>query len=875
MIKFSTVRSKLTAAILSLILMLLAIFVFATISASRTANKRTFEIANSMMVDKLRIEREANIESFTELLADMFYSAVLRFDLKHISEITDILTAKKMFDFLFVADADGKIIGESNPMFQVRYGENIRNLPELKGLYNISLNGNRRNNEHMFVSKPISYNSDVIGYVVVGFKKTEMMTGLAQAGSSLNSVFNNTRTKLLINLFLVAFIVSILAVFMSNLISKSVTTHVLRLLKLAESIGRGEYVMLSEERRDDELGELENSIYQMQENIVNREKELEALNVTLEDRVKVRTADLQKLNRQLKVEIYEKKLKEDKLLLYASIFKNSNESILITDTHGIIEKVNSAFTELTGYTEQEVRSRTPNIIKSGRHDRKYYEKLWISLLETGHWSGEVWNMRKGGEVFAALVTIDKIYNSEGEFTNYVGIMRDISERKRNEEELHKQAFYDPLTGLPNRALCYERLKSGIAAAKRKEEKLAVMFLDLDKFKTINDTQGHEAGDRLLVVIAEVLAECCRETDTVCRLGGDEFVVIMPEIHSYKNIYPIADRILEAVAMPIIVDGYEIRTSTSIGITFFPDDGEAPDKLLKNADIAMYRAKSRGRNTYEFFTQELEEEVLELYRTERRIRKAVSEREFVYYYQPVVDMEQKLVGFEALLRWIKEGEVVEPEYFMSTLEESGLIIQLSRFMFIEACRFIKRLNSMLGTDLYICLNISPQHFQSGNLQNVISSIIKRSEISTGNLVAEITENMMIFNEDTAVQTIRELRDMGVCISIDDFGKGYSSFSLLKQFLIDRVKIDRMFINSIPDSREDMLLTDAMMSVADSLNIEVSAEGVERTEQIEYLSSKNCKYMQGYFFSGPLPEIQAVKFARDRLVVKREPDEFVMM
>ncbi len=551
-------------------------------------------------------------------------------------------------------------------------------------------------------------------------------------------------------------------------------------------------------------------------------------------------------------EITEQKRYEEQLLLMASVFENSLEGITITDPEGNIEKVNPGFAAITGYSAEEVIGRNPRILKSDRHDEIFYKSMWESIISTGEWHGEIWNRRKSGEVYPEWLSITAIRNYQGEVSHFVAVFHDISELKHNEEKLEFQAFHDALTELPNRILFNDRLETAIAHAKRNEQKLAVLFMDLDDFKHVNDSLGHYAGDLLLQEVAKRLKTCSREEDTVARMGGDEFTMIIQEVTDDRIPVEVANRVLNRISEEFVILGNELYLGASIGITIYPLDGEDCETLTKNADLAMYKAKGTGKNNYAFFTPDMHQSAVHRMILEQKLREAIQNEEFVLYYQPKVEAKTgRLVGCEALVRWFREdGDIVAPNEFIPLAEQTGLIFPLGNYILHESCRQAKTWYDMGYEDFHVAVNLSASQFQDPNLIGQVKEILQDTNLPAHLLNLEITENIVMINIDTATETISQLSDLGIAISLDDFGTGYSSLSYLKQFSLDVLKIDKSFVEGLPDDADDAAIAKMVISLAKNLNLKVVAEGVETRAQLDFLNRNQCDRVQGFLFSPPL-------------------------
>jgi len=546
-----------------------------------------------------------------------------------------------------------------------------------------------------------------------------------------------------------------------------------------------------------------------------------------------------------------RKKAEEKLLLAAKVFENTVEGIVVTDPQGCIEQVNPGFTIITGYSAEEAVGGNPRILKSDRHPQHFYSEMWAMLTKDGHWAGEIWNRRKNGESYPEWLTITAVRNEVGQTTNYVSIFHDITELKRQQDALEYQAQHDALTGLPNRILLGDRLHVALAQLERSGGKLALLFLDLDNFKTINDGLGHGVGDDLLVELSRRLENLLRSGDTLARLGGDEFIILLPEIESIDAASHIATRMLDALKNPFHHGDVEYFVTASIGLTIAPDDGIEGSKLIKNADMAMYRAKSVGRNNYQYFTPQMDVAAHRRISMEYKLRKAIEAQEFELFYQPLVDMDSgRILGAEALIRWRSEGKLISPAEFIPLAEDSGLILPLGDWVLRTAARQA-RLWQDAGHDLTMSVNISSRQFAGADLAVTLREVLLHTELRPGKLYFEITESMLMGDEVKAEAILQALREAGGTFFLDDFGTGYSSLSYLKRLPIDGLKIDRSFIKDITEDSDSRAIVAAIVSMARTLNLRLVAEGVETAEQRGLLASMGSIVLQGYLASPPVP------------------------
>jgi len=546
------------------------------------------------------------------------------------------------------------------------------------------------------------------------------------------------------------------------------------------------------------------------------------------------------------------RLSQRNLHLAEKVIESSLEGIVITDPDGIIESVNPAFTRLTGYSAEEVIGRTPAVLSSGRHDERFYAEMWRRILEDGHWQGEVWNRRKGGEVYPELLTIAAIRDEGGQLTHYAALFSDISELKDNEERIRNLAYYDPLTNLPNRRLFHDRLSVAIAHAHRSSTRLAVIFLDLDRFKRINDSLGHAAGDLLLQEVTARLKESVREDDTVARMGGDEFIILLTEIGDIDHVVHTAQRIIETMTRPILHNGRELVVTCSLGISIYPDDDTAIDNLIQNADTAMYRAKQAGRNSFQLYSPEMNAHSLDHLAMEVGLRKAVGDDELTVCLQPLIDAKSETVASaEALLRWHSAtlGAVL-PSDFIPLAEDTGLIGPVGEFVLRSVCRQLQSWNEQGYAGVPIAVNVSAVQFRDKHFVDTTRALLEEFAIRPGQLSFELTESMLVDDAVENIRTMNALREMGIHLAVDDFGTGYSSLNYLRRFPIDTLKIDRAFIRDIDSNDEAAALVEAVIRLGHSLGLKVVGEGVERNAQLRLLQGFGCDLIQGFHYSKAL-------------------------
>ncbi len=557
----------------------------------------------------------------------------------------------------------------------------------------------------------------------------------------------------------------------------------------------------------------------------------------------------QRLNRMIKARNTEKDLQQSEAFA-RSIINHAVEGILIVDIAGIIKYINPAAEKIFGYMFKEITGENISaIFPSLTYNSFNYIEDEDKFSDSNK---EIIGYRKDNSTLPIEFTISKFKVDEQ--TYFTIIMRDITERKVYEETIKYQAFYDSLTGLPNRLLLKERIAIEISHCKQINQKLAVMFLDLDRFKLINDTLGHDAGDKLLIEIASRLKSCVGTDDTIARIGGDEFVILLPGLVNEAKVGQIANKILEVIRQPIFVDNHELYITISIGIAVYPDDGIDDETLLTNADVAMYRAKEEGKNNFQLYTSALNEKALERLALENSLRRALEYKEFVVHYQPKVDgRTEEIVGMEALIRWQHPNwGLVSPLRFIPIAEETGLIVPIGEWVLHTACSHNKALQNAGFPPLTVAVNLSSRQFELQDLTGIVSKVLKETGLEPEYLELEITESIAMQNIEHTLRTISQLREMGVKFSIDDFGTGYSSLSQLNNFSVNKLKIDKSFVEKLNGDRENSIIASTVLALGKSLELSVVAEGVENEEQVNFFKKNNCDEMQGYFFGRPMPK-----------------------
>jgi diguanylate cyclase (GGDEF)-like protein/PAS domain S-box-containing protein len=556
-------------------------------------------------------------------------------------------------------------------------------------------------------------------------------------------------------------------------------------------------------------------------------------------------------------------------LSVAAIAFEIEEGMIVTDSNEVIIRVNRVFTELTGYSADEAIGKSLSMLKSDYKDAEFYERMWDVLHRFNYWQGEIWNRRKNGEVYPEWLTITAVVGTDGSITNYVCAFSDITERKLAEDKIHNLAFYDPLTQLPNRRLLSDHLQQAVSTCARNQTSAALLFIDLDNFKILNDTRGHDIGDLLLVEVAERLRTCIRDGDTLARLGGDEFVVLLEELNSDRTeaamqARRVGEKMLKAVGRPYMLKDIEEHSSSSIGIALFAKHNQKPEDSLKHADTAMYAAKKAGRNTLRFFDPAMQEALEIRSQLEAGIRRALQNHEFKLHYQVQVDSHQNYVGAEALIRWVHpERGLISPARFIPIAEDTGLILSIGVWVLQSACEQLKAWeNNPLARDLTLAVNVSARQFRQAGFVKHVSDTIAQTGINPARLKLELTESTILDNVNDTIAKMKALKSIGVRFSMDDFGTGYSSLAYLTQLPLDQLKIDQSFVRNIGMTSTDSMIIQTIIGMANNLGIEVIAEGVETKTQHDFLWGSGCKLYQGYLFGKPVPMDELLAMLRQK-------------
>jgi len=747
----------------------------------------------------------------------------------------------------FIPDVPPKI---SKLLVELPGGDGVINEEHL--MREISLDGRT----YLHVSSPIL--SGLAGYVHIGMDMTEITRNIHEALVEQQLIM------------LVLFGGSVLLVFLFIMnISKPLT-------QLSEYAGRVAVKDFSDVpviTSDDEVGQLAKAMSAMtgqisdlvtslEDRVRQKTRELKEARDELREKVQERTSELMRTNTQLKIEIAERKVIGDALRKaekkYRTIFENAVEGIYQSSPSGRFQDTNPALARILGYKSPEELMSSIYDIGTQMYVDPNRRKDFLELLEK---RDQVKNFvskvrKRDGRIIWISENVRKIIDETGKIVCFEGSIEDITMRKKAEDQLKRQAFHDPLTGLPNRALFLDHLRMAMERARRRKHMFAVLYMDLDRFKVVNDSLGHDAGDELLRGVARVLEGCGRSVDTIARFGGDEFAILQEEISAPKDAITIARRILEGVRQPFNIGGNEVFTSASLGIVLKTDGYDRPEALLRDADTAMYRAKELGKSRFKVFNKKMHDQALELMALETDLRRAVDLHEFEVAYQPIVSLESRMVcGFEALVRWRHPDHgIIGPSDFISLAEDTGLIYTIDNMVLKEACTQVKRWQNVLGVtsgeDLTININISGKHFGQSMLVGQVARAMEASGLGSESLFLEITESALMDNPSMAEDMLQQLKDIGVRICIDDFGTGYSSLSYLQRFPIDVVKVDRSFIDAVDIDADSQAIVRTVFSLGESMGLKIVAEGVETAEQLAFLEDEGCRFVQGYFFFKPM-------------------------
>ncbi len=603
--------------------------------------------------------------------------------------------------------------------------------------------------------------------------------------------------------------------------------------------------------RNDEIGKIARSIRDMHARVRTAHEEVRQLNDELEEMVRKRTIELLDANSELTI--------------FKKILDNTGEAVVITDLDGSIIEANEAMCRMTGYARDEVIGRNSRMFKSGRHTNDFYREMWERLRTDSHWEWEIWDRRKDGSVYPKWQTINVLHGENGVPLHYIGVSTDISVIKEAEEKLNHLAYYDPLTGLPNRMLFSDRIEHEIASSRREGFSFAVLYLDLDRFKHVNDSLGHVAGDTLLVQASDRMKECVRESDTLCRIGGDEFGIVLQNLNREDGAGIVAQKLVNRLSQRFEINGNDVYIGVSLGIAIYPKDGADTDSLIRKADGALFIAKEEGKGLYRYASSEIELVNKSRLAIESRMHRALERNEFVLYYQPQVSAERAtpfmnngLTGCEALIRWQQDPDtMVSPGEFLPVAEDTGFIAPLGDWVLLQACRDAKRWEDA-GHPVAVAVNVATRQFDTGNFEDRVASVLATTGLSPHLLKLEVTESGFMRNIERVTDIMNRIRETGVTFAIDDFGTGYCSMNYLNRLPVNCLKIDQSFVRSIDDEGTGGDIVDAIVSMAKAFGLVSIAEGVETFEQLERLRGHGCDLIQGYLVSRPLPREEFEKF-----------------
>ncbi len=558
----------------------------------------------------------------------------------------------------------------------------------------------------------------------------------------------------------------------------------------------------------------------------------------------------------------------EELIISSQVFNNTLDAIFITDSKGNILRVNSSFVELTGYGEDESIGKNPKIIKSNHHNEKFYKNLWDTILNKGYIQLEMWNRDKDGEIFVVIESISSIKDEDNIIKYFIATMHDITARKNAEKRITHMAHYDPLTNLPNRVLFQERFLHSIEIANKSNLKVALVFMDIDGFKKVNDTKGHQVGDKLLVKIANIINSCIRKSDTLSRLGGDEFTIIFENLNRINSILPICEKILKELKKEIIIDEQNIFISASMGISIYPNDGKDIHTLIQHADTAMYRAKDSGKDKFNFYEESMTKLAKERVLLETSIQTALKNDEFRVFYQPKISASDgDIIGMEALVRWFSPDKgIIPPDKFISVAEEMHIIDQIDMFVLTQVCKDMNSWEKLGYKDLKVGVNLSGYDISTSNLFQKIKNIVELNNVNPKNIEFEITETYFVNFTEKHIQTLTNLKEYNFTLSIDDFGTGYSSLSNLQKLPVDILKIDQSFIRTMNEKEDSQELVDMIINLSHTFSLKVIAEGVETEYQSKYLKDRKCNYIQGYLESKPLPKNEFEVYLKNKKIKK---------
>ena len=558
-------------------------------------------------------------------------------------------------------------------------------------------------------------------------------------------------------------------------------------------------------------------------------------------------------------DIIQKKLKFSNI-----VFENSTEGIMITNKDNKIISINKAFNNITGYAFEEIEGLDPKVLQSGKHNQIFYSKLWEDIKKNGFWKGEIWNRKKNGEIYQEWLNISEVKDEQGNITNYISLFSDITKIKDSKSKIEYLSHHDALTDLPNRLLLNARLNKSIEKANEECQSLAVLFLDIDNFKIINDSYGHTIGDKIIKLVSKRLQKNIRKNDTIARIGGDEFIIVIEDIQEQKNVQKIVNKILKDFIEPIKLQEYLFDTTISIGVSLFPQHGLNYEDLIKHADTAMYCAKDSGKNQVQFYKDEMTSDIFKKIMIKQEIKDALQNNEFEVYFQPQIDIKtKKLIGAEALVRWNHQYlGLIPPDQFIPSAEETKLIIPLGEYVLEKSIKFMKKLHDLnILKDGVIAINVSGEQIKHSNIIETIIKSLKQNQLEPKFVEIEVTETFIMQDVNKSIKLFKEIKDIGLKLAIDDFGTGYSSLNYLKQFPIDKLKIDKSFIDELPFNQKDIAIAKTIIALAKGLNLKTIAEGVENNKQADFLKKEGCDEIQGWLYSKALNENAFINFCKE--------------
>lgn len=823
----------------------------------------SFTFGNRLRREMTR-EYESKALALARSVAESDIYTILSHDAGAVQARIDQYLGIAAVSYVVVADENGELMAHTFiPDVPDEIRELVRQAPvDVTKDEHIMKEVDLQNAQFLHVTSPIM--SGLAGYVHIGMDMDVITQNIQEALVEQQVVM------------LILFGGSVLLVFLFIL---NISKPLKQLSNYANRVAVKDFGAVPEINSDDEVGQLAKAMEAMtgqiselvgnlEQRVRKKTSELEEARDALRDKVEERTSELMRTNTQLKIEIAERKVIGDALRKaekkYRTIFENAVEGIYQSSPGGRFQDTNPSLARILGYKSPEALMSSIYDIGTQMYVEPERRKVFTRrLMEKGEVKNFVSKVRKrDGRIIWVSENARKIMDEDGNLLCFEGSVEDITMRKKAEDQLKRQAFHDPLTGLPNRALFLDHLRMAMERSRRRKHLYAVLFMDLDRFKVVNDSLGHDAGDELLKGVARVLEKCGRSVDTVARFGGDEFAILQEEISAPRDAITLARRILEGVKQPFSIGGNEVFTSVSLGIVLKTDGYDRPDALLRDADTAMYRAKELGKSRFKVFNRKMHDQALQLMELETDLRRAVDLREFEVFYQPIICLDKrKVCGFEALVRWKHpEHGVIAPGDFISLAEDTGLIYSIDNLVLEEACTQVKKWQNMLGEQygsLTVNVNISGRHFGQAMLAGQVGRVLEESGLGAESLYIEITESALMDNPSVAGEMLQQLKDHGIRICIDDFGTGYSSLSYLQRFPIDVVKVDRSFINEVENDQDSQAIVRTVFSLGESMGLKIVAEGVETAAQLEFLENEGCQFVQGYFFYKPLTAAEVDK------------------